>query len=295
MLSILIPTYNYNIFPLANEIHKQCIATNVVFEILCQDDCSNSSFNIENEKINTLSHASFIVAKEKLGRGKNLNSLAATAQYDYLLILEADAIPKHEDYIFKILESLNNSSQVLFGGVTYPDYPKNDNQILRWKFGNDREIKSLNHRLKKPYDFTFSWNLVIKKNIFDDIRFVDQITVYGYDDLIFRKKLKENCISIHHIDNPLVHINEEDSLVFLEKCKKASLDAYNITKSKIVNKNDISLTKVFYTVEQLRLKKVFAFAFAYFESQIKKNLLSKNPSLLLLDFYKLGYLCKKTL
>ena len=40
MLSILIPTYNYNVFPLAQSIHKQCSDIDIDFEIIVLDDAS---------------------------------------------------------------------------------------------------------------------------------------------------------------------------------------------------------------------------------------------------------------
>ena len=52
MLSILIPTYNYNVFPLVLDLHKQCLECKIDFEILCQDDHSNQ-FSNENQKINS--------------------------------------------------------------------------------------------------------------------------------------------------------------------------------------------------------------------------------------------------
>ena len=56
MLSILIPVYNYNVVPLVLELHKQCLECEIDFEILCQDDASNSELNEENEIINGLKY-----------------------------------------------------------------------------------------------------------------------------------------------------------------------------------------------------------------------------------------------
>ncbi|AMA49181.1 MULTISPECIES: glycosyltransferase family 2 protein [Flavobacterium] len=293
MLSILIPTYNYNIYPLTLEIHKQCVKENIVFEILCQDDFSNSELNLENQRINQLPNAYFYISKEKLGRGKNLNVLASLAQYKYFLILEADSFPDSNLYIRTILKNLNDTVSVLFGGVKYPLTPSGNDKILRWKYGNKREIKNISHRIKNPYDFTFSWNLVIKKEIFNTIYFHNQITEYGYEDLIFINMLKKKQVFIHHINNPLIHLNEESSLVFLAKCKKASINAYYLTQNLFIDKKDIRLTKIFYIVKKFKLEYLFAFFFDFTESMIKQNLVSKRPSLFLLDLYKLGYLCKK--
>ena len=53
MLSILIPTYNYNVVPLVLDLHKQCLECEINFEILVFDDGSKL-FTIENHKINSL-------------------------------------------------------------------------------------------------------------------------------------------------------------------------------------------------------------------------------------------------
>ena len=42
MLSILIPTYNYDVEALVTELHAQSTACGVDFEILCYDDGSTN-------------------------------------------------------------------------------------------------------------------------------------------------------------------------------------------------------------------------------------------------------------
>ena len=51
MISILIPTYNYNVFPLVKEAHHQGEKAGIPFEILVYDDCSPNPVG-ENENIN---------------------------------------------------------------------------------------------------------------------------------------------------------------------------------------------------------------------------------------------------
>jgi glycosyltransferase involved in cell wall biosynthesis len=75
MLSILIPVYNYNVYPLVSELHKQCLECGVNFEILCQDDASNQ-IESENQKINSLENCHFSKNNSNLGRVKNINFLA---------------------------------------------------------------------------------------------------------------------------------------------------------------------------------------------------------------------------
>ncbi len=55
MLSILIPTYNYNTFSLVEELTNQAIATGISFEIIVLDDGSTDQISLkENSKINIM-------------------------------------------------------------------------------------------------------------------------------------------------------------------------------------------------------------------------------------------------
>ena len=102
MLSILIPVYDYNAFPLAAELHQQCIALHIPFEILCQDDAS-TTYITENQTINTLENGTFSSNVFNLGRGRNCNALAKKAAFDWLLILDCDTFPKDADFIKNFL------------------------------------------------------------------------------------------------------------------------------------------------------------------------------------------------
>ena len=46
MISILIPCFNYNAYPLVSAIEKQALMLNINFEIICIDD---GSFSTKNE------------------------------------------------------------------------------------------------------------------------------------------------------------------------------------------------------------------------------------------------------
>ena len=59
MISILIPTYNYNVFSLVENLQKQCEIANEVYEIVVLDDASTDKKSLEeNSKINLLKQVS---------------------------------------------------------------------------------------------------------------------------------------------------------------------------------------------------------------------------------------------
>jgi glycosyltransferase involved in cell wall biosynthesis len=292
MLSILIPVYNYNVYPLVLELHKQCSQCNIEFEILCQDDASQSSLNVFNEKVNTLSNSNFSSNNSNLGRGKNINSIARKAKYNWLLILDCDVYPETENFIKNYLTSTTKEDcHIVFGGIIYEKNKPEREKLLRWVYGNKRESLSVEKRNEKPNSHALTSNLLIKKELFLNNPFEENITEYGYEDLIFLSALKDKNIIVKHIENPTFHLNLETSMAFLEKTKTAIANLAFIVDSKISNTIDSKIITAYQLSEKLGLTKLIVLIFKKSEPKITANLLSKKPSLLLFDLYKLGYFC----
>jgi len=290
MLSILIPVYNYNVLPLVLELKRQTDNLRIEYEILVQDDAS-LNFIDDNKQINTLENCSFSINAENVGRGRNINLLCSISKYNYVLILEADALPESEFYLKNYIESLSNSTSVIFGGVKYPDTAPSKEKQLRWKYGKERETKSLNQRLKNNYDFVFTWNLLLKKEILAQFPFPEFIKDYGYEDLIFIENLRLNSVPIAHIENLLIHYNNEDSIAFIEKTKKAVQNLYNLVRFHKIDPKSARLTKIYFLLNNLGLTRIIKAIYRITKKRILVNLTSENPSLYLLDFYKLGFYC----
>lgn len=292
MLSILIPVYNYDVIPLALELKKQCLESKIDFEILCQDDASNSKLNEENEIINSLENCSFFVNSTNLGRGKNINLLAEKAKYDYLLILDCDTFPTQNNFIKNYISTTNNiENLVVFGGIQYKKEKPENEKLLRWIYGNARESLSVEKRNTNPNGNALTSNILIKKNIFILNKFDKSITKYGYEDLVFLSDLKKKGILVKHIDNTTYHLGLETSQEFLEKTKIALENLKFITETDALDLSESKLLKVSTLSESLYLTPFISFLFQKTERKMEQNLLSKKPSLLLFDLYKLGYYC----
>ena len=103
MLSILIPTYNYNIVPLVRDLRSQLHKENIIFEIICIDDASQSELNLINEEINSFEFCSFSSLEKNFGRSKIRNFLAKKAKYEWLIFLDGDVLPAQSSFIFNYL------------------------------------------------------------------------------------------------------------------------------------------------------------------------------------------------
>lgn len=292
MLSILIPTYDYNCYSLVSELYNQCVKLGFPFEIIVQDDASHSELNVENLKITSLKNCYFHINSKNLGRGKNINSLAEKASFKWLLLLDCDVFPKHNYFIEKYFECIEKKDfNVFFGGICYkPEKPK-ENEMLRWIYGIKREAIPSKERQQNPYKSALTSNLLIKKELFSAIQFDENITKYGYEDLLFIKNLKEKSIAIQHIENEGYHLNLETSIIYLGKIK-ASLQnlsmLYKIDKSKI---DESKIVTAYNFLEKTNTTSIVSFLFIKLEKRLEKHLLSNNPKLRILDIYKLGYFC----
>lgn len=291
MLSILIPTYNYNVLTLVDVLHKEATDLGIIFEIIVLDDGSSDLITIEeNSKINVIEHCCFEKNKENQGRTKTRTLLAQRAKYNWLLFLDADVIPVSEKFIQNYVSHINENDKVIFGGYKYENETVEKTKTLRYKYGKIREEKRAQLRNQKPYSYVFSGNLLIDKDIFLKYNYTSDENIYGLD-IYFGYQLYYNSIKVKHIDNEIYHLGIETNTVFFDKSiqslkKRIELLA-NEPKIEEVN----SLIRTYNFVKKYHFKNVIGFVFKLFEPILKKAIMSKNPSLFCFDLYRLGYIC----
>ena len=289
MLSILIPTYNYNVFPLVAELNSQCINSKINFEIIVLDDCSTSLLE-ENQKINQIEHCKLYSNKKNLGRTQTRNILAHDAKYNLLLFLDADVIPVNKNFIATYISSISNESEVIIGGCQYENMLFDESKILRYKYGKSREEKKASLRNEKPYSSVFSGNILIQKSIFQLCNYKDTNNFYGMD-IYFSYQLFIRKINVLHIDNGIFHLGLESNEVFFEKSLQSVISRKEILeyKEKIEVINEL-LSK-YKTLKKYHLIRIINFTFKLSQSFLKSKILSKNPSLFCFDLYRLGFMC----
>jgi len=292
MLSILIPAYNYNISKLVNDLHRQAISLNADFEIIVMEDGSQK-FLTENKNIENLSFVKYFVLEENIGRAAIRNRLADSAIYPYLIFLDCDTEICRNDFLKKYL-SFCKKNCVITGGTVY--YENTDSKYsLHVKYGKMREqFTAKNLKIRNKYTVLTTPNFLIDKNIFKIVRFDESIKQYGHEDTVFGIELHRQNIEIQMIDNPVYHIGLEENKEFLKKNELALQTLLNIYKSGKYPeiKQNSKILSFYLKIKKLHLTKIISIKFTIFKSLLIRNLTSKNPSMLLFDFYKLGFLTK---
>ena len=290
MLSILIPTYNYNIVQLVNAIHKQATKSNVEFEIIALDDVSNADTIKQNFEINILKNTQYILSKTNGGIAVNRQLLCDKAKFDWILLLDADMKLKSTHFISNYIEALKLNFEVIFGGINYESKVPDSESLLRWKYGVNCETIDAKKRNKTPYKITSAANMFIKKDIYKRFGLDSIGNSYGMD-IFFGPQLKLNKIPVLHINNEVFHLGLESSKIYLKKTRLAAETLLNLYDTKKIKLHENDLLKTFISLKKLGLNYIFSLFFKLFKDLMTKKLLSKSPSIKILQLYKLSYMC----
>ena len=287
MLSILIPTYNYYIYDLVLNIHEKCLKENIDFEIICLDDNSDVNYAKANKKIEELSSCHYKISYKNKGRVATREHLAKLAKNKWLLFLDADVIPKNDNFITKYLNYIDQDYKAIFGGFYY-DENNNKKHLLRWKYGKQKEEVTAHKRNSHPYKVIISANLLIVKDTYLSLSKQVKTNTYG-GDLIFATLLKEQNIKTLHIDNEVIHLGLEDNSSFLKKQKDAVKLLYDSVEKREITKHDNSLLKTHSRIKKIYLNRLFSWFYKSCNGKIEKQLLSNKPNIFLLQLLKLSY------
>ena len=288
MLSILIPIYNQSCLDLVKELYKQSFTSNILFEIICIDDCSPEIFE-ENKCIENIPNCTYTVLEKNIGRSKIRNLLAEKAQYEYLIFLDCDSEIPYPDFIEKYFSAIQEHD-IVAGGTIYASQPPEDSEYyLHWKYGTVREPKPTG---RQTQTFTAN-NFILKKSIFKKVRFNENIQKYGHEDSLFQIDLIRNGYSVFFISNPVIHTGLEKAPDFIKKTKTGIGTLWELYKSGELNKKDsdnLKLLKTYLRMKKYKCNSLFSLCYLLCRKLFEKNLLGKHPNLFILDIYKLCYL-----
>lgn len=278
MLSILIPSFNYNAVTLVKELHKQCISNNIDFEILVYDDGSKSHHNEQNKTINNLQNCSFKALPVNIGRSQIRNKLAADAKFIYLLFLDCDVLPEDSNFIANYLK--HNSYDVVYGGVTNEINSPKKPYKLRWLYTKEREQNA-----------KCSSNFFIRKSVMMQNLFDASLEKYGYEDVLFFKNLEDKNIEVLPIKNSVIHFGNETSDVYINKIEMSLNNLSDLIEENKITAKESKIYFYYTRLSKYYLVKPMQFFFKLTKSLMLKNFSSSFPSLLLFDMYRLGFFC----
>lgn len=284
-LSILIPTYNYNARALVEALYQRMQRENIDGEIIVGDDASTCETEWYAE-VESLPCVHLIHAQQNMGRAYMCNLLASNAQGTWLLIVDADAAVPEEFSLSRYLD-VSDVEAVVCGGLYHPSINPHPEATLRYKYERAADKKrSARERMRHPHRQLSTFNLLVRRDVFMEIRFDERCTEYGYEDALFGIQLGNHGIPILHIDNPLVHTGLDSNAEFLKKTETA---LHTLQRIAHIMPRDFGLLAAVHQLQRWHLTWVIRFFYRLFRKPIRANLLSQHPLLPLFQLYKLGY------
>lgn len=288
MLSILIPTYNYDCRRLVSDLHQQAELAGIAYEIIVADDASPKPiYKEKNREINTLLHCRLIELPKNVGRARIRNRLADEAQYEWLLFMDCDAEVISPTFITDYLR--HTDAEVVCGGLCHADILPSPTVSLRYAYEKRADKRrAARYRERKPYEQFITFCFMVRASVFHTIRFDDSITEYGHEDTLFGIELEKRGVDIRHIDNPMCQGGIETNEEFLKKTRAA---LRNLASMESSMQGHSSLLSAYGLLKKFRLQHLAAHWFINQEQRLTQQLTGPSPRLPLFFVYKLGYFC----
>ena len=300
-LSILLPSYNNVCVSLVQVLQRQADALRgkldkpFRYEIIVADDGSTDAACIDaNRVIGDMLHCRYLRMEQNVGRAQIRNVLISESRGDYVLLIDSDLFLCDDNYLYKYATS---TADVVYGGTRIggEGFAMVDNEAntehlkgnLRYIYEKKAEPSHrAAFRQLRPNQEISVCNLYARRDIMEAHPFDSRFKAYGYEDVLFGKRLAESGIEVTHIDNPVL-INEfEPNSVFVKKTEEAiltlcrfeqDLEGYSNLKTKVSTLGryiPLSLFRLWHRI---------------MKNKEKRNLTGSKPSLLLFKLYKLGF------
>lgn len=300
-LSILLPSYNNVCVSLVQVLQRQADALSgkldkpFRYEIIVADDGSTDAACIDaNRVIGDMLHCRYLRMEQNVGRAQIRNVLISESRGDYVLLIDSDLFLCDDNYLYKYATS---TADVVYGGTRIggKGFAMVDNEAntenlkgnLRYIYEKKAEPshRAVFRQLRPNQEISVC-NLYARRDIMEAHPFDSRFKAYGYEDVLFGKRLAESGIEVTHIDNPVL-INEfESNSVFVKKTEEAiltlcrfeqDLEGYSNLKTKVTSLGryiPLSLFRLWHRI---------------MKNKEKRNLTGSKPSLLLFKLYKLGF------
>lgn len=300
-LSILLPSYNNVCVSLVQALQRQADALRrkldkpFRYEIIVADDGSTDAACIDaNRVIGDMLHCRYLRMEHNVGRAQIRNVLISESCGDYVLLIDSDLFLCDDNYLYKYATS---TADVVYGGtriggegLVMVDNEANTEHLkgnLRYIYEKKAEPshRAVFRQLRPNQEISVC-NLYARRDIMEAHPFDSRFKAYGYEDVLFGKRLAESGIEVTHIDNPVLINTFEANSVFVKKTEEAiltlcrfeqDLEGYSNLKTKVAALGrfiPLSLFRLWHRI---------------MKNKEKRNLTGPKPSLMLFKLYKLGF------
>jgi len=208
LISVAVPFYRYDVLPLARELIAQARADAPSFELLFADDGSpepESSDGLQLAFAAAPVAARILRATTNVGRSAIRNRLVAAARGDYILLIDCDMLPDHDDYLARYRALAGAAtSDIVCGGRSYQRVTSvRAEQRLYRAFSARTECLPAAVRQAQPSRYVMTNNLLVRRSLLAELPFAEDYRGWGYEDADWGFRIAAR--GILHVDNTASH------------------------------------------------------------------------------------------
>lgn len=252
MITVCIPVYNSDVNALVEALYEQSKNIKEKIELIVIDDGSIPAIKKLNAVFST--KVIYIENQQNKGRASIRNQFLEFAFQPFLLFIDGDSEVISPTFLSDYIQYINsNETKVLCGASVYQKNKPDRKHFLRWKYSIVRESKSIEERLKNPSLGFKTNNFLIRKTVFEKVKFNETLLGYGHEDTLFGFELAQSKITIHHLENPVLNKNLDDNTTFLAKTNEGLKSLLQVLE--IVNHNEQFTQNIKLVVAYQRIKK----------------------------------------
>lgn len=288
-LSILIPTYNQECVALVRSLQAQAEQVDgLAYEVIVADDGSTHPEVVTaNEAINALPHCRYVSRGVNTGRSAIRNFLAREARHDLLLFIDSHMSVVTRDFLARYVRC--HAQELVCGGYIISETSARPKENLRLAY----ELSCISQqraeeRARAPHAHFHTANFMVRREVMLRHPFDERFRHYGYEDVLFGKKLQEAGIHILHIDNPLGFNHFESNERFMEKTDEGLQTLWDFHNELRGYSRLLTLAEHLSRWHIAWLPRCF---FMLAGRASRRNLTGRHPSLLVFKAYRLGKLC----
>lgn len=289
MISIVIPTYNRSCYTLVQILAQQCgLVPDLQWEVVIVDDAStDASVRGINKMCAQIDNVRIVQLDVNLGRAAVRNRAVDESVGEWIVFLDDDVMPADERFVLRYVKMARKGRyDVVCGGVNAV-HKKEDETSLRWIYDAYGEGKhSLQWRREHPYQCFSTANFMIRRSVFDHVRFDETLQKYGYEDALFGIRLEEEKVRLRQTGNPVEHLGLEPNEVFVRKTEQALVNLHSLG---VPMTSRATVSRTLAKIEKWHMRWALTLWHKLFGRLERKLLCSNYPSVHVFQIYKLGY------
>ncbi len=172
--------------------------------------------------------ARLITLTKNEGRACGRNRLARHARADALLFLDADMLPDGDEFLARWIAVGN--APIAFGGFSMDRTPHRRETALNRAMAGQTETLSAAQRSLAPEKYVYTSNLLVQRHVFDAVRFDENFTGYGWEDVEWALRASQS-FPIRHVDNSASHLGLDPAPLMAAKFEQSAANFARMVRS----------------------------------------------------------------